>query len=58
MASRNNNNQKKDDADLFREQSLRAIRHRKLMAKGMYWLLIVMAILVIAAVFIAYFVDK
>lgn len=53
-----NNNQKKDDADLFREQNFRAIRRRKMMTKGTHWLLIAMALLVMAAVFVAYVIDK
>lgn len=53
-----NNNQKKDDADLFREQNFRAIRRRKIIAKGTHWFLIAMALLVMAAVFVAYVIDK
>lgn len=36
----------KDDADIFREQSLRAIRRRKLWSKYMFWGLIIFAVAV------------
>lgn len=47
----------KDDADIFREQSLRAIRRRKYMSKMILWVLSVLAVLVVAAVFAAYYLD-
>ena len=36
----------KDDADIFREQSLRAIRRRKLWSKYMFWGLFIFAVAV------------
>ncbi len=36
----------KDDADIFREQSLRAIRRRKLWSKYLYWGLTIFAVAV------------
>lgn len=36
----------KDDADIFREQSLRAIRRRKLWSKYLFWGLIIFAVAV------------
>lgn len=38
----------KDDADLFREQSLRAIRRRKLWSKYLFWALLALAVAVTA----------
>lgn len=37
----------KDDADIFREQSLRAIRRRKLWSKYLFWGLIIFAVAVV-----------
>ena len=34
----------KDDADIFREQSLRAIRRRKLWSKYLFWVLTILAV--------------
>lgn len=34
----------KDDADIFREQSLRAIRRRKLCSKYLFWGLTILAV--------------
>ena len=48
----------KDDADKFREESLRAIRIRKIVPKILTWVLSVIALLVMAAVFLAYFIDN
>lgn len=48
----------KDDADVFREQSLRAIRRRKNMSKYGFWILTAVAVLVVAAVFAAYYLDR
>ena len=36
----------KDDADIFREQSLRAIRRRKLSSKYLFWVLTILAVAV------------
>ncbi|WP_308228023.1 hypothetical protein [uncultured Prevotella sp.] len=36
----------KDDADIFREQSLRAIRRRKLCSKYLFWGLTILAVVV------------
>ena len=36
----------KDDADIFREQSLRAIRRRKLWSKYLFWVLTIFAVAV------------
>ena len=36
----------KDDADIFREQSLRAIRRRKLCSKYLFWVLTILAVAV------------
>lgn len=36
----------KDDADIFREQSLRAIRRRKLWSKYLFWVLTILAVAV------------
>lgn len=53
----NKNNQKKDDADQFREQSLRAIRRRKVMAKLLSWTLTAIAIAMLATVVAVYYFD-
>lgn len=37
----------KDDADIFREQSLRAIRRRKLWSKYLFWVLTIFAVAVV-----------
>lgn len=37
----------KDDADIFREQSLRAIRRRKLWSKYLFWGLTILAVAVV-----------
>ncbi len=37
----------KDDADIFREQSLRAIRRRKLWSKYLFWVLTILAVAVV-----------
>lgn len=58
MANPTNRKEEKDGADLFREQNFRAIRRRKMMEKGTHWMLIILAILVMAAVFVAYVIDK
>ena len=47
-----------DDADVFREQSLRAIRRRKMIPKILMWVMSILAAVVAAAVFVAYFVDN
>lgn len=47
-----------DDADVFREQNLRAIRRRKLIPKILMWIMSILAVIVVAAVFVAYFVDN
>lgn len=57
-SSRHGRQHKKDDADLFREQSLRAIRRRKNMSKYGFWILVAVAVLVVAAVFAAYYLDR
>lgn len=56
--NKSNRKEEKDGADLFREQNFRAIRRRKMMEKGIHWMLIILAILVMAAVFVAYVIDK
>lgn len=62
MESRQNhyhqNKHYKDDADKFREESLRAIRIRKIVPRILTWVLSAIALIVIAAVFLAYFIDK
>ena len=46
----------KDDADIFREQSLRAIRRRKLWSKYLFWGLTIFAIaLALFAIYICVF---
>ena len=47
-----------DDADKFREESLRAIRIRKIVPKILTWILSIIALLVVAVVFLAYFIDR
>jgi hypothetical protein len=37
----------KDDADIFREQSLHAIRRRKLWSKYLFWVLTILAVAVV-----------
>ncbi len=37
----------KDDADIFREQSLCAIRRRKLWSKYLFWVLTILAVAVV-----------
>lgn len=47
-----------DDADKFREESLRAIRIRKIVPRILTWFLSIIALLVLAVVFLAYFIDR
>lgn len=48
---------KKDDADRFRETSLRAIRRRKVLPKIIFCILSVITIIVVAFAIYAYNVD-
>lgn len=50
--------QEKDDADIFREQSLKAIRRRKYAAKITGWILCIVAASVVTFAFFAYFYDE
>lgn len=56
--TKNRDNKYKDDADLFREESLRAIRRRKYFSQITFWGLMILAVIVLLAVYVAYFVDK
>lgn len=56
--SNNKHHHHKDDADLFREQNLRAIRIRKELPKFIFWVLTIVALIVIGAVFAAYYLDN
>ncbi len=57
FSNNKSHNSHKDDADLFREQSLRAIRRRKTIPKYLFAALVVVALLIVAATFAAYFID-
>lgn len=49
---------KKDGIDAFREQSLKAIQRKKLYAKVAYIVVFIIAIIMIALAFAAYFIDR
>lgn len=49
---------KKDGIDTFREQSLKAIQRKKLYAKVAYIVVFIIAIIMIALAFAAYFIDR
>lgn len=49
---------KKDGIDAFREQSLKAIQRKKLYAKVAYIVVSTIAIIMMALVFAAYFIDR
>lgn len=49
---------KKDGIDTFREQSLKAIQRKKLYAKVAYIVIFTIAIIMMALVFAAYFIDR
>lgn len=49
---------KKDGIDTFREQSLKAIQRKKLYAKVAYIVVFTIAIIMMALVFAAYFIDR
>ena len=55
---RKTSTQEKDDADIFREQSLKAIRRRKYAAKITEWILYIAAVSVVALAIFAYFIDE
>ena len=48
-------NKYKDDADRFREESLRAIRIRKVLPKFIFWILCTIAAIIMFVVFAIYF---
>lgn len=48
-------NKYKDDADRFREESLRAIRIRKVLPKFIFWILCAIAAIIMFVVFAIYF---
>lgn len=56
--NRHRHNHRKDDADRFRESSLKAIRRRKLCVKITYYGLITLASIMVALVFAEYYIDK
>lgn len=49
---------KKDGIDTFREQSLKAIQRKKLYAKVAYIVVFTIAIIMMALMFAAYFIDR
>ena len=49
---------KKDGIDTFREQSLKAIQRKKVYAKVAYIVVFTIAIIMMALVFAAYFIDR
>lgn len=49
---------KKDGIDTFREQSLKAIQRKKLYAKVAYIVVFIIAIIMMALAFAAYFIDR
>lgn len=55
---RHEHRHRKDEADIFRENSIKAIRNKKLYAKWLYWALMVLALIMLGLVFFAYFIDK
>lgn len=48
---------KKDDADRFRETSLRAIRRRKKLPKILFWILATITAMAVVAAFVVYHLD-
>ena len=48
----------RDDSDVFRENSLRAIHRRKQYARILFVVASVLAVVMLALVFAAYFLDK
>lgn len=50
--------QRRDDIDIFRENSLRAIHRRKQYARIMFVVVSIIAALMLALVYAAYFLDK
>lgn len=55
---RHSHSRKKDGIDAFREQSLKAIQRKKLYAKVAYIVVFTIAIIMMALVFAAYFIDR
>lgn len=47
----------KDDSDKFREESLRAIRRRKLWSKWLFIILTILAIAIVLLAFAMYYFD-
>lgn len=56
--ARKTNKREKDEADIFREQSMKAIRRRKYAEKVMKWTLCIVAASVVAFAVFAYFFDE
>ncbi len=50
--------QRRDEIDIFRENSLRAIHRRKQHARIMFVVVSIIAALMLALVYAAYFLDK
>lgn len=50
--------QRRDDIDIFRENYLRAIHRRKQYARIMFVVVSIIAALMLALVYAAYFLDK
>lgn len=50
--------QRHDDIDIFRENNLRAIHRRKQYARIMFVVVSIIAALMLALVYAAYFLDK
>lgn len=50
--------QRRDDIDIFREDNLRAIHRRKQYARIMFVVVSLIAALMLALVYAAYFLDK
>lgn len=50
--------QRRDDIDIFREENLRAIHRRKQYARIMFVVASIIAALMLALVYAAYFLDK
>lgn len=51
-------NRRLDDADKFRESSLKAIRNRKKYARILYWVLVAVAAIMLFLVYAAYKLDN
>lgn len=49
---------RRDGADIFRENSLKAIRNKKKYTKWLYWLMMALSAIMLALVFFAYYIDK